>query len=75
MALPPLQFSMSDQLSSNAGAGYGSGTVGGGTVNFGGSGMGGAVGGGFNIGAMVSQYWPLLAVAGAIWYFRRQRAR
>lgn len=75
MALPPLHFSSTDQVSSNTGAGYATGTLGGGTVNFGGSGMGGGVGGGFNIGALVSQYWPLIAVAGAIWYFRRRSAR
>jgi hypothetical protein len=48
-----------------------------GTINFGGSGLGGtAVGGsGVNLGALVTQYWPLLLAAGVILYVRRKRAR
>lgn len=70
MQLPPLNLSASSGAST--GASTASGSLHGGTINFGGSGMGG--GGGFNVGGMVSQYWPLLAIAGAIWYYRRKRA-
>ena len=72
MPLPPLNLSASSGAS--AGAQTVSSPFNGGTINFGGSGMGGAAGG-FNLGALVSQYWPILAVAGAIWYVRRKRAR
>lgn len=30
----------------------------------------GSGGGSFNVGGLVSQYWPILAVAGAVWYFK-----
>lgn len=73
MALPPLNLSLAN--SSGAGPGTAHGMFDGGTINFGGSGMGGgAVGNGLNLGTLVSQYWPLLAVVGVVWYMRRKRA-
>lgn len=48
-----------------------------GTINFGGSGLGGTTVGpaGLNLGALVSQYWPVLLAAGVILYVRRRKAR
>ena len=38
------------------------------TVNF-----GGKPGGGFNLGALVTDYWPLLLAVGAVWLIRRKK--
>jgi len=48
-----------------------------GTINFGGSGLGGTTVGptGLNLGALISQYWPMLLAAGVILYVRRRKAR
>ena len=67
--LPPLNLSASSAAS--LGPQTSSNPFNGGTVNFGGSGMGAS--GGFNVGGLVSQYWPILAVAGAIWYIKRRK--
>jgi hypothetical protein len=37
-------------------------------VNF-----GSAPGGGFDLGGLVTNYWPLLAVVGVVWYIKRKK--
>lgn len=66
MMLPPLNLSASSR--SGDIADYGS--FYGGTVNFGAA---SAVGGGFDLGALVTQYWPLLAAVAVAVYIRRRK--
>lgn len=70
MSLPSFASSSSAGPSTSTGSNTG-------TINFGGSGLGGASAGGagFNLTALVAQYWPLLLAAGVVIYVRRKRAR
>lgn len=64
---------ISAQAKSEAKSGdaYSSGSQITGEMNFGGSGSGGG-NSGMNLGAMATQYWPLLAAAGVIWWVRKK---
>lgn len=71
MTIPNISASANSQAKS--GDAYSSGSQTTGDMSFGGSGSGGGgLGNGFNVGAMVSQFWPIFAVAGAIWWYRRK---
>lgn len=63
--------SMSAASSAKSGDSHSSSSFLGGDFTFGGSGTGGS--GSFNIGGLVSQYWPLLAVAGAVWWLKYRK--
>lgn len=67
--MPIPNISASATSGAKSGDAYSSGSQTTGNMTFGGSGSGGAVAG---LGGAVLQYWPLLAVAGAIWYFRKK---
>lgn len=74
MAGVPAAGGMSASASSSAKSGdIGStSTFMGGDFYFGGSGSGGGRGA-FDLGALVSQYWPLFLLAGGIWYIRKKK--
>lgn len=71
--IPAGGMSVSAASSAKSGDAYSSASMTSGDITFGGSGMGGSTtGNGLNVGSMISQYWPLFAAAGAIWYFRKK---
>lgn len=67
--IPPLNLNQSSSAKSGDALNYGGFYSGDFTV-----GGGSALPGGFDIGGLVSQYWPLLAAVGALWYFRHKKA-
>lgn len=65
MAVPPLNLSMPSNATS--GAAYG-GTNGTGSFN-----VGRGSSGGVSLGALLQQYWPVLAAVGVILYLKRRK--